>query len=561
MGKDSSAQSSTLYSRGIVILSIILACLLAVSTFYINYWPTDSENPYLPTASQLFKLKYISEIHTIPIPGILRVNMHGKESLILGIAIMQNIFHDYKSLFPNVFLLILAVMSSSILVYFISRRWLDEQSAIVTYLLFIFCFWPYQYILLGAHQPLALMFFLLAVFCLPESNKFRWRYVFSGAFLSFMFFSSPTSSLLLIYYLGFFLWNEYNRHTHRWNLKNLMLSVICSLVGFVVIFLFFTLPDPIKTIKGYIEFIQFSKNGNNLIIYHNLLQQFSPVPFDYRGAGWPWVFKYFLLIMPILFPIYAFCLVYALFLARRKKYLYGLIILSINTPILVEIIRVAQFGRNYFPWIVGIIGFLGFSFHYAKTKLFAQKPIQKKFFTITVFAILLLHMIWNIFTFYTDVLQPRMATTTIYDWCRKNNINELHVYAQHPLYKNIMDSLNNHKRTEKIRFKHIHDISEVKEGYILIPPTTGKTIYVECRYDNYDRDLYLTRLLLSGRLSEFSVASFKTVAASRMWNMEEEICTFRDLILGQIKEADRQQGYAHILDAKKLHKFLQETAK
>lgn len=34
--------------------------------------------------------------------------------------------------------------------------------------------------------------------------------------------------------------------------------------------------------------------------------------------------------------------------------------------------------------------------------------------------------------------------------------------------------------------------------------------------------------------------------------MEEEICAYRDLILGQVTDEDRRKGFAFILDAQKL---------
>ena len=121
-----------------VVLTFLLCGALAAATYYINYWPSDSQNPYVPTAAKLFQLNHISDIHRLPLPGILRINMHGKEALILGIALMQKLLHDPLSLYPNVLLLIIAVGGSAILIYLITSKILDAETGFIAYLLFFF---------------------------------------------------------------------------------------------------------------------------------------------------------------------------------------------------------------------------------------------------------------------------------------------------------------------------------------------------------------------------------------------------------------------------------------
>src|SRR3989338_11166877 len=107
------------YSRYFVIgMTLFIVLCLAKSTYYINYWPSDSHNPYIPTAARLFELRFLSQMHELPVNGQLKLTMHGKETLILGIALMQRILNDTQSLYPNVLLLIFATGISSILIYF-----------------------------------------------------------------------------------------------------------------------------------------------------------------------------------------------------------------------------------------------------------------------------------------------------------------------------------------------------------------------------------------------------------------------------------------------------------
>src|SRR6185503_18039729 len=118
---------SRLYLALILVIVFLIILFLSISTFYINYWPTDSENPYLPTAAKLFTLPHLSSMHDLPQMPSLKLTMRCKETLILGIALMQKIFNDYESLYPNVFLLILATGISSVLIYLIIKRLFDSH--------------------------------------------------------------------------------------------------------------------------------------------------------------------------------------------------------------------------------------------------------------------------------------------------------------------------------------------------------------------------------------------------------------------------------------------------
>lgn len=536
-----------------VLITLGISLYLSFSTYYINSWPTDSENPYLPTAAKLFDLRHISDIHRLPLPGILKVNMHGKEALIVGIAVMQKLLNDTSSLYPNVLLLIIVVAVCSLAIFVLTRRLLGTAIGFITFLFFVTCFWPYQYVIFGAHQPLALMNFLLAALCLPLIFKAPPAAAAAGGFLGLMLFSSPTAPIYGPYYLALWAYYEY-KNKQGFCFSRLILHGILHLAGLLCVLLIFTLPDPVESLKGLATFINVSKYGNNFAMYHNYLQRFFPLEPHFRGPGWSWIVQYFSLIMPVLFPLYIVLLGYLVKRSAGNRKILLVVFLSLCAPQAVEISRVVQFGRNYFPSLVGILGLVAFALFEIKSRVerSGSTPLKNVFYGCIVL-MLGLHIFVNAKIFFAEVLPTRMATTAIYEWCLKNNISELSVYSQHPLDRNIVQPLDNSKRPQKIKLTRIDHIGQVTDGYILVPPITGKTIYVECRHDNFYGDPYLMELTLSGQLPDFVTASFPTVAASRIWNMEEEICAYRDLSLNQVSAADRMKGYAYILDAKKLH--------
>lgn len=530
-------------------LTALIALILSFATYYINYWPTDSEYPYLPAAAKLFELPHISDIHNIPLKGVLRVNMHGKEALIVGIAILQKALNDYITLFPNVLLLILAVCTSAVLIYLIGLRLFDRLTAWIIYLLFTFCFWPYMYIIMGAHPPLALMFFLLAVYLLLISSQNAAIHIFAGVALGLMLFSTPTAPIYLLYYGALSTYLSWKALKRRPPLGSIAGQAGLTVLGALVVFVIFTMPNIAGNIKDYFEFMQFSKLGNNFMLYKDYLERFFPVHPSLRGGGWLWIIKYAFLILPVIFPLYLLAFFYLLKKGIDNKWLLCLLLLSLAAPLIVEASRVVQFGRNYFSWYIAMLAVIAVGCHDLYHTL---SPVRRKAFLAVISVLIGGHILWNLAVFRQEIFIPRLVTTYIHDWCRKNDVRELSVYRNHFLFRNIVQFMNNPKREEKVSFNYIESIDQAPSGYILIPPITGKTIYVECRFDNFYPDPALTELFISGRLDEFTVARFPSLAVSRIWNMEEEICAYRDLILGQVTDEDRRKGYALILDADKL---------
>ncbi|MFA5059473.1 MAG: glycosyltransferase family 39 protein [Candidatus Omnitrophota bacterium] len=542
------------YLRFIVLVVVLIAIALSIATYHINYWPTDSENPYLPAARKLFELPYISQIHDLFSFSSFKLTMRAKETLILGIAIMQKLLNDYDSLYPNVLLLILAVAISSLLIYFIIKEFFDEHAGLFACTLFTASFWPYLYILQGAHPPLVLMNFLAAVFFIQRSEKYKGAYFLSGIFLGLMFFSSPTSSVYFPYCLAVFIYYAIIKpNLSKENLYKAFIPAALIFTGALSIFLLFTIPRPIQNMEYFFKFIRMSQHSNNFIIYKNYLAQFFPVPLSMRGDGWEWIFRYFFLVMPIMFWAYLVSLALITIACFKNRRLIWIVLLSLSTPILVEIIQVAQFGRNYFSWFAGIIFTLSLVFHEIRTQIWALSRKYKIIFTSVVFLLLASHIIFNARVFLSDVFPSRMVTTRIYDWLMNKRTNEVYTYLAHPRYKNIVMYLNNPKHENKVYFQWIDTIAQVTKGYILIPPITGKTIWCECREEDFKADPYLTELFESGHFYDYVVATFPSLSSSPMWTQEEEICTYRDLIVKDIRDADRQKGFAWILDGKKLH--------
>ncbi len=540
---------SKYYLSGILIFSLAATIFLCISTYYINYWPTDSHHPYIPAATRLFNQPYVSEIHELV--GF-KLIMRFKESLILGIAVMQRLLNDFTTLFPNVLVLIIAVNISTVLFYFIFKKLFNAATGFVAALLFATSAWPYLYILQGAHPPLVLMNCLVAIFFLQYGRLRKFFSFLSGLFLGFMIFSSPTSPIYLPYYMAFAIYH-FIIPFKKFNLKTTLLHLVFVLLGSILILLYFTLPDPVTYIKTFIDFLAFSQKGNDFILWKKALVEYFPIPEGFRGGGWAWIIKYFFFITPIMFITYLVSLVYLAKKSVKRPWIFAIILLSISTPVCVEIVKVAQFGRNYFSWIIGIILGIAIAVYTLKEEWPAWSPRKQKIIAFSLASIFAGHLLFNGFIFFNDILPSRMANTHIYDWLMKNDIHRIYTYKNHARNKNVIMFLRNPKETGDLKFGGIQTIAQVTEGYILVPPITGKTIWNSCMEKDFNDDPVLTALYQSGEFKKYVVARFPTLSSSPVWTQEQEVCTYRDLMLGQISKEDRQKGFVWILDGKKIH--------
>ena len=547
-----------LYAAVILVFIVVMNGWLAKTTYYINAWPSDSAASYIPTAERLFEMKFFSQMHDLHLHGLSKLNMRGKEALVAGIAVLQRLLGDTKSLYPNILLLILSVALSAWVIYLIFKDYYNSTVGFIAFTLFFFSFWPYMYVIFGAHQPLVLRNFLLSFFFLRRAGQRRLYAFLGGLFFGLIFFSSPTAVMYMPYYGLLLLSDHSDLRMSRVFSSDTFFRLLLFCAGLTGVLLVFTLPRPLESMKMFIIYVFLSRGGNHFQYYAEYLRQFFAVPPFLRGGGWLWIFKYFTLTMPVLFFACGGSLLYLLFRSPKPRKTFLLVLLCLSTPLAVEIIQVAQFGRNYFSWFFGMIFLVC-----AAVDLYMKRHVQREGKTPRIFWALLAlfltaHIVFNAGVFFKDVLPSRMATTYAYEWLRERNIPQVLVYQGHHSNTFAADVLNNPKSPEKIRIKGITSFLQAKTGYILLPGTSGTTIWNDCSKDSFTGDPPLQAIISAGLLPECAAARFPTVASSRYWPQEEEVCTYRDLMLGQVSERDRRLSEIYILDVARLRKVYSE---
>jgi len=549
----------------VIVSSVLLAASLTMSIWDMNFLPADAKYHYIKTAAQIPNFDHISRMHDGVDASRIRW-LHGKEAFILCVSILQRWLHDTQTLRPFILLLTASVCLSSILIFFIARAFWGAWAGLICYVVFATSFWPYVYVMFTKHQPLGLVFFLLALLFLQKGRVQRIGmlfYVLSGAAFCFSLYSSSVSALYFPYYAAGFFYLICIANEKGLKMKDIILSFIRSaglcLIGFTAVFIYFNYPNIIYNVQSYFKYVSISGTFNHFYFNQPIwVQWISPEIINPRG-GWLWVWKYFVLIMPILFPFYLLCvgyLFYRCLIVKQNKGSFrlkvlALILLSASSPILAEIKQVSQYGANYFTSLIGILMLLGYTIAIIQKNEGFQ--LNRKAGIIGIL-ILGLHGIVNMTTFFKDIFPSRMVTSFLSQKIRALKINKIYTYADHPNRPFIVDLLDP-DLSKQTPFILINNIYYPTKGYILLPQLTTDSLYnAGGAYTDFSKDIYVNELVQSDTLKDYAVGEFKTLASSRIWSQEEEGLSYRHLILNQFSPKRRERGKAWILDAEKLRK-------
>lgn len=558
---------SYLISRFVILSSLCVAVILGIMVWDINYWPTDAEVYYMPAALRIPNVHFLSQIHVTE--GLENVRwLHGKEIYVATISLFQFLMNDFVSLRPLMLMGLIANALASIFIFYIGRRLWGEWIALFGYLAFTLCLWPYIYILFAKHQPLGLMFFLLSlVFLLnlPQRTGRPIWFLFSGLSLGLAFFSSTVTSLYTPYYAAFFflILNSLKSNHLAEYLKNFLGASFLVITGFFSIFIYVNLPDIFLNIRNFADYVHISGAFNHFYYNQPALQQFFPHQNvgEVRG-GWLWILKYLILILPVLFWVYVLSVTYLGYRIvtvknwPEKLKSGGIIFLSLTPLALAEIARVAQYGANYFPALLGILCVICFAIKDFCSRINLKKSpaIKPLIYSLTV--ILAAHAVVNLTVFIEDVYKPRMANKFLSDKILALGADRMATYRAH-YHRNPFVACLSPKVKEKVRWIALKSMDQLSEGYVLVPPPSGDSIYTASShpYINYDKDWVLVQLIKRDLLKACSVASFRTLINSTIWQQEEEILSARRLILNQNFPEDNL-GRVWILDAAKVNRVM-----
>lgn len=149
--------------------------------------------------------KWPSDMHTSA-----QSSSYMKDVTVILLAFSQKIFRDKKSLFPITALHSFCAAVSAILIYLITASFWNPATGLISSLVFLGSFWPWQISLFVGHVNVATMFFLAAIYCLIGASVSPIYALVSAGILTGLLFFSSSSSFKYILPLGAaFIFAEY----------------------------------------------------------------------------------------------------------------------------------------------------------------------------------------------------------------------------------------------------------------------------------------------------------------------------------------------------------------
>jgi len=230
-----------------------------------------------------------------------------------------------------------------------------------------------------------------------------------------------------------------------------------------------------------------------------------------------------------------------------------LLVLGLSPILIGESTRGVQVGRAYYPALLGLLLFIG----YTLFQLDRWAPTSSRAALGWVCAVVVVASgIWNLRVFLTDVWPARMAPAWLARTLKDLGTKALATY--HTPYNDAFLNAMSPEDLQRYQIQYIHSLREVREGYVVVPGTNAKALNMvdastACRHDQgFEQDPLLDSLIVSRAIQRYAIASFKTFGTSRIWVHEDEVTSYRDLILNEVSDQDRWRGRAWILDARRL---------
>ena len=639
-----------------LLIFVIMAIIIRGNSFE-GAGITADAGKQVAAAANYGKWRWPSEMHKFAYD-----KSRMKDMGVLMLVLMQKILRDKTSFFPVLMISNLANSVSSVLIYLISIELWSKEIGIILFLLYIFCFWPYQIVLHGGYHVIAQMFALISIYFLMQINNSAnvlnliW-FFFAGFSFCIMIFSSASSrkyvpivfaafiystilffsqvkenqtiflaphnpiyltsiafivislSVLIlvkvqykqivkaIYYEKGPQWmnsiiknREKDTLTDKYNIAQIFIDKIyfkavfsclfllvwlglfpvevkfifllsAIICGFLTSLILFTYPNFVDAIRGYYTYSDM-KNAGHFNCVKDYFMKIGERFVDGQRAeksGWRWLVRFF----PNMVPFHiALCLggflVVSIKFYQSDTLLLGSIsvvaiqLVSFSSIIIGEITRSPQIARTYFPSFIGILFWIGFSLSSFYSII---EPVNHSSFFHLLLLYVIISSMWNMWVLFNDIFPSRMVVARL-----KRKLDELRInqfYSYDTRFNHWLVDVLLFENPGKFEVLYIKSLADVKNGYVVVPGTSWKAVNVVgiadgVTSDDFKKDPILNHLIDSKKISKYSIASFKNMGTSRWWVHEDEVSSYRELILKDISEYDRWRARAWLLDVSRL---------
>ena len=324
----------------------------------------------------------------------------------------------------------------------------------------------------------------------------------------------------------------------------------------VCLHIFLPLSTLSENINRYVYWMDNSSWASHFKAYPEPKRTFGrEIPEDFRGGGFAWFLKIFLIMMPFICICYLSSLLLMGFVIGDSyseignlDYLLLTIFLFFVSlvPILVhEYTKGLRVIKAYMAIVISSLLVVAEGFNLLIDYF---GPLYVLYFSIPV--ILLLNLLPSLFILFTDTIPGRMSPNYLRNYLKGKNIDHFYTYKtsfNDAFVTPLLDNFPN-----EFSVDYISSIDEVNEGYIVIPPVSAKSVSMETQEEaikggDFIYDPFLKELLKDKKIEKIALCRIKTMGSSRFWVHNSEITSYRDLVLGDISTLDRWLGFAWVI--------------
>lgn len=332
--------------------------------------------------------------------------------------------------------------------------------------------------------------------------------------------------------------------------------LLIFLAGFIAMILFWTLPHVKKGLSFYWHYIR-NTQVRQKTAFRGWDEYFAAKGVHtnryFTASGVKWLPKFFIKFIPgpiIIFYASAIFLIVSKLVTHNSLGLINSIIImfiSILPCLWGEMTNSPKYGRVYLSAYPGFLLLIGYALYQINPNTFSR-------LILLTFSILVVFFIWNMWKFLSDIFPSRMTVFNLIKCLNDLDIKEFYTYRTD--YNLMLIGTINPELRKLYTIHYIDNLTEVKDGWIVIPGTSLKTSFwvtdeMRSGIDSI-RDPIYNELFEMKKIEQIATAKFKTFSSSPLWIMDSEITSFQELILHANKAEDFLRGHAWLLHSSKL---------
>ena len=335
-------------------------------------------------------------------------------------------------------------------------------------------------------------------------------------------------------------------------MPSFLTQMVIILTGIFIVIISILMPFQtfLINVKRYGTWLHVSDWASHFNSYPDPLKTFGhEIPVHFKGGGWNWLNLLFCRFIPELYLLWTIACLFLIFGPA-----FGIV------NVLIEPFEILA---------VIVISLLPSIIHYATGGLRVGKamfsvvlpmflPISivinaSSYFELIVITFLIFQLCRTIYLLHTHIIPCRMAPTILRDKLRYLGVEKFYTYKTH--FNDSLVETMIYGFPDEFEVVYVKNMSEVKEGYLVVPQTSAKSVSMETQQEainngDFTYDSNLDSMIISREIESIAIARIPTLGNSKYFAQESEVTSYLDLILKKISKLDFYRGNAWILDIK-----------